>query len=708
MMEMLYDNAKVNDTILNPSGTLFICNKWDLVPPDRKESFQSEIMKRLQNIWPGIMEEQLVPFSATQALNEIIDENPSEQYCNFMRHICNLVDNAVHLKLEKHCLWLLRLLERASALVKNCKKLEDYAKQQKEELLKRARHFKSILSTLNKRCTDTVSQIEKNGMEKLKSSIKSCMEINASELCKWSNEDIPTRKQDEDWGNYRQRLEIQIRNRIQSSILQDNRVICIIHDYQKDLNEINEVLSKENNKLSMFGPDSVDESAVGFVSWITFFIKVLSFVLFRPNFYLILDLKSTTNDVYDKEETFGEDPLNYMTIMTAKYVESIQGSKLSSVALGLFKDVQDKAKEIKTNILKRVKTIDTFCNAVSSEQFNRFKNTIFQTITSECSSFYFLEIMKHEIDSNRLMIDRNNLNDVIGKGGFGQVMKGSLQTEIDRIPIAAKIVVGEVISEDSSIFRECLLMRQLMLSAKTIEGGEFPPVVFYYGSSYSKINDMHEVIIVMELCDTDLHRQVDTGSLIPPNKGDIIKFPGAEKERKLRYRSLSCALDIALQAAKGISFIHKNGIVHRDVKPSNYLMCVRGADVLVKITDVGVSKEQDIITTAGQNIGTVLYHAPEICLNPFANHSFASDVYSFGLVLWEVWYGEHVFSEIPTNQFRTMKIMKPPLFRDVSPPKPLELLMQECWNRTTTNRPDMNKVVDQLTKILAQNPRILS
>ena len=79
--------------------------------------------------------------------------------------------------------------------------------------------------------------------------------------------------------------------------------------------------------------------------------------------------------------------------------------------------------------------------------------------------------------------------------------------------------------------------------------------------------------------------------------------------RRARCRP-SEAVDILAQACRGLDYAHRNGVVHRDVKPGNLL---RSHEGVVKLADFGIAKaaEQSDITKVGSVLGTAAYLAPE-------------------------------------------------------------------------------------------------
>ena len=119
------------------------------------------------------------------------------------------------------------------------------------------------------------------------------------------------------------------------------------------------------------------------------------------------------------------------------------------------------------------------------------------------------------------------------------------------------------------------------------------------------------------------------------------------------------AAEIAAEVASALEMAHRNGVVHRDIKPGNVLLAEDGA---VKVTDFGVARARDDsqdLTRAGAVIGTATYFSPEQARGDPADER--SDIYSLGVVLYEMLVGgppfsgetpvsvafQHVTSEVP-------------------------------------------------------------
>jgi serine/threonine protein kinase len=105
---------------------------------------------------------------------------------------------------------------------------------------------------------------------------------------------------------------------------------------------------------------------------------------------------------------------------------------------------------------------------------------------------------------------------------------------------------------------------------------------------------------------------------------------------------------ITLQAARALEHAHAHGIIHRDVKPSNFLLARPNGGLLVKLTDLGLAREagdEDFrVTRAGTTVGTIDYIAPEQARDS-ALADIRSDLYSLGCTLFHMLAGQAPFSE---------------------------------------------------------------
>lgn len=155
---------------------------------------------------------------------------------------------------------------------------------------------------------------------------------------------------------------------------------------------------------------------------------------------------------------------------------------------------------------------------------------------------------------------------------------------------------------------------------------------------------------------------------------------------------LADACELIRQVALGLSHAHAEGIVHRDVKPSNLMLNRRGQ---VKILDFGLARlgpwneESAELTTVGQLMGTLDYMAPEQAERA-DSVDYRADLYSLGATLFRLLCGRAPLAASP----------------DQSPLAKLRLLATEEPPKLSTLRPDAPQELTQLVaEMLARNPR---
>ncbi|XP_031265328.1 serine/threonine-protein kinase STY13 isoform X2 [Pistacia vera] len=165
------------------------------------------------------------------------------------------------------------------------------------------------------------------------------------------------------------------------------------------------------------------------------------------------------------------------------------------------------------------------------------------------------------------------------------------------------------------------------------------------------------------------------------------------RRRKLAFKVV---IQLALDLARGLSYLHSEKIVHRDVKTENMLL---DKTRTVKIADFGVARlEASNPHDMTGETGTLGYMAPEVLNgNPYNRKC---DVYSFGICLWEIYccdmpYPDLSFSEVTSAVVR--QNLRPEIPRCC--PSSLANVMKRCWDANPDKRPEMDEVVSMLEAI---------
>ncbi|XP_059663092.1 serine/threonine/tyrosine-protein kinase HT1 [Cornus florida] len=158
--------------------------------------------------------------------------------------------------------------------------------------------------------------------------------------------------------------------------------------------------------------------------------------------------------------------------------------------------------------------------------------------------------------------------------------------------------------------------------------------------------------------------------------------------------STETILRLALDISRGMEYLHSQGVIHRDLKSNNLLL---NDDMRVKVADFGTSCLETQCRESKGNTGTYRWMAPEMIKGkPYTRKV---DVYSFGIVLWELTTALLPFQGMTPVQAAfavSEKNERPPLPASCQPA--LAHLIKHCWAVNPSKRPDFSCIVSALEK----------
>uniref|UniRef100_A0AC34F796 Protein kinase domain-containing protein n=1 Tax=Panagrolaimus sp. ES5 TaxID=591445 RepID=A0AC34F796_9BILA len=228
----------------------------------------------------------------------------------------------------------------------------------------------------------------------------------------------------------------------------------------------------------------------------------------------------------------------------------------------------------------------------------------------------------------------------LGSGSYGTVYKGTLNVERKNTTVAVKVLTEMTVEASNSLWKEA---RVMMLY-------DHPNIVKMYGVA----NDFTPYYLVMEL--------VDGGAL------------DRYLEKKGSKLSVKARVNILIEAATGLEYLHTKGCIHRDIACRNLLI-----SKVVKVADFGMTRRTTKYKVDPNKPMNLRWLAPEVYETAIVNKS--TDVYAFGVTMYEAftvpysipyadWKPEKVYDKVVVKGYR---LHPPPKM-----PRMIGDLMKEC------------------------------
>ncbi len=270
----------------------------------------------------------------------------------------------------------------------------------------------------------------------------------------------------------------------------------------------------------------------------------------------------------------------------------------------------------------------------------------------------------------------------LGVGGMGEVYK-VLHVHLNAVRVI-KLMRSAIANESGAHER---FLREARLATKI----QHPNVAALF--DFSTLDDGSRYMVWEFIEGTNLHELIESRGPLAP-----------------RY-----AATLAIQALRGLDAIHRAGIVHRDVSPENLMITRDDEEERVKIIDLGIAKGSDATeekTKTGMFVGKWKYCSPEHLgmLDAGDRIDGRADIYSFGIVLYEMLVGVPPFqADTPHSYLMMHASERPKPMRDINPTVPdapkLEALIFRALEKNRNHRfRTAREFADELERILPTLP----
>lgn len=292
---------------------------------------------------------------------------------------------------------------------------------------------------------------------------------------------------------------------------------------------------------------------------------------------------------------------------------------------------------------------------IVSEQITKLKRMRWLTSTWDSHA-------SETLANGTVIANRFHIEEVLGSGGFGTVYR-AVDTELLR-SVALKIANPNRNDPDT-----------LLTEARKAASLHHPHVITVYDVGRFE----ERVFIVSQL--------VEGRSL-----------------KDVAYSAKPSVSQIAnwmKQVAEALEVAHRNGLVHRDLKPSNIII---NKDQQAMVSDFGIAFHADEIDQIEPLTGTLPYMSPEQVQGESKLMGPKSDVFSFGVMLYELLAGKHPFlSKTSSETIRKINTGKPEPLTDA--PLQLKSLCEQCLSLRPEDRPSTVKIVATLREFLEAGHR---
>ncbi|XP_022802300.1 uncharacterized protein LOC111339838 [Stylophora pistillata] len=717
----LKKDEKMNENLFTKCA-LFVSNKWDEIPPNDAEQVKQKqletLTERFGDLDPG---KQIFYLSCNKAQSAQAYGVITEEFDKLLDGISNLVVSYMQNSLQIYSRWLEDLLSRTSSQICSLLKTTTMSRKEVERKMKRVMNILVELEKSQDQLVDELREYQRQIIQGIITDLITYFKSDEIEkkFCEWDQYEIPEAKRT--WEETKHEVLSCISERAREFVQQwedkkhpfakshDALIQLCAEKYdimEEDIRKIDEETLPGNPEEDSSSGESLEQrvSRKSRLSekhrssnaplWLR---QGLTSVVLTTPFMAALTQKLKKKFQYQRKlEQFRNDRRLYVEKKSKKCLKLI--AKEDSLLPFITEQLDDAVQflvQIKAKVPKLRQSYKKFYRQLLADSRSAFEiQGIYQPINSrvdilrtEIAVFEVTFMRTSDISAGQLHIQWSQYDEsIVGKGNLSTVYRGVLNREGQpETQVALKVYNSPI---------ENTNMRRFTEKEEVLSVLDHPNMVKFFGIHLLPSPCLTRVVIVLELCECSLKTHIISHSESSP----------AHSEDETMRKSV---LLWAQQILDALIYVHQQGYVHRDLKLENLLLT---ADSKVKLSGVDVTRQGKQIS--GTSWGSP-HMAPEVLAGEIYDEK--AEMYSFGVLLWEMWYAETAFQTEIFSQYSQSQLLD--LIKDGLRPSHIEgthepmgpwgmwkIVMETCWlsnpkERLTAER--SLRVLDMLDQSVA-------
>ncbi|XP_060590684.1 uncharacterized protein LOC132745735 isoform X2 [Ruditapes philippinarum] len=705
-------------TTFDYNSTIFVCNKWDIVEKRRAEDkVWADTETKLKNALPDFPLSQVFKMSVTEAERyKKSDMGLTTKFKNLLEGIELLVPASLYAKIGRHFkyleMFLQQLQSKIMSRINHAKKSEEEKNKLYDDVVRRLNRLNADSNRVKDGLINTARSECQMMVNKLHTYLQS--DDVKNRLLSWREEDAPDIEAD-DFEVAKFKADGVIVERILKFLKdweEENKLVKLASErLTKMFKEECQIISKDYTDVNVVVEGFIDEDlpialgiapngkpnealftksekvilAVAAPLWVP--LVTAASLLFLP-VGVGMFIKETIKAGKQRRD-YTENKVKYMKEWTTKIMETAftEDNIASFIFEVYFGNFERKIVELCDEFIpKQIAADQRQVNIIANDRrtshqiLSEFQPLLMKLkmVMGKLRFFELKYMAKDMIAPTDLHIEKE-----VGKGNFSDVYlatwtNGDKQEKVAMKVLRRKMKGYEMVSQLEEV--ECLRK----FNHKNI--------VKIYGVCYTSGNGDYgdnQLTMVLEYCDKSLEDLAFSDERLKCKN---------YKSMSERYQAFKFYVTMATGVCDGLTEMHGKGYLHRDLKLSNVLVKNNTA----KLCDLGFARME--AATTGTFVGTMTHMSPELIKHD--NYTFSTDIYSLAILLWELWYGHHAYTESDYQGLTTFQLLqavstgtRPQLKWKFRPTKELGDVITVCWHEDPQKRPSAQEVGTKLRQM---------